>query len=69
MSSRHAVVEDASEIRDCAQRAYARYIPLTGQKPAATVADFVKQIAAGSVCFWLISARQQTVRIPGQSGI
>ncbi|MFS3136277.1 GNAT family N-acetyltransferase [Gluconacetobacter sacchari] len=46
---RQAVAEDVSEIRDCAMKAYGRYVPLIGQKPAPMIADFAKQIAAGSV--------------------
>lgn len=46
---RQAVASDESEIRECAEQAYARYVPLIGQKPAPMVADFAAQIAAGKV--------------------
>ncbi|GBQ96572.1 N-acetyltransferase GCN5 [Acetobacter nitrogenifigens DSM 23921 = NBRC 105050] len=46
---RQAVTEDVSEIRDCAVKAYRRYVSLIGQKPAPMIADFAKQIADGSV--------------------
>ncbi|WP_366656831.1 GNAT family N-acetyltransferase [Fodinicurvata sp. EGI_FJ10296] len=40
---------DEPEIRDCAERAYARYVDLIGRKPAPMVADYGAQIAAGEV--------------------
>lgn len=40
---------DEADIRDCAEQAYARYVPLIGRKPAPMVADFAAQIAAGDV--------------------
>lgn len=46
---RQATIEDIPEIRDCAVKAYERYVPLIGQKPAPMIADFAKQIADGSV--------------------
>jgi ribosomal protein S18 acetylase RimI-like enzyme len=46
---RQATAKDEQAIRDCAQRAYARYAPLIGKKPAPMVADFQAQIAAGDV--------------------
>jgi ribosomal protein S18 acetylase RimI-like enzyme len=46
---RQAAAKDEPEIRDCAQQAYARYVPLIGKKPARMVADFQAQIAAGEV--------------------
>ncbi len=46
---RQAEASDEPEIRDCAEQAYARYVPLIGQKPAPMVADFAAQIAAGEV--------------------
>ena len=46
---RQATAKDEREIRDCAQQAYARYVPLIGKKPAPMVADFQAQIAAGDV--------------------
>lgn len=46
---RLAEADDEPEIRDCAEQAYARYVPMIGRKPAPMVADFVTQIAAGMV--------------------
>ena len=46
---RLAEANDEPEIRDCAEQAYARYVPMIGRKPAPMVADFVAQIAAGMV--------------------
>lgn len=46
---RPAEASDEPEIRDCAEQAYARYVPLMGRKPAPMVADFAAQIAAGEV--------------------
>ena len=46
---RLAEADDEPEIRDCAEQAYARYVPMIGRKPAPMVADFVAQIAAGMV--------------------
>ena len=46
---RQARESDEPEIRDCAEQAYARYVPLIGRKPAPMVADFAAQIAAGEV--------------------
>jgi GNAT superfamily N-acetyltransferase len=46
---RLAEASDEPEIRDCAEQAYARYVPMIGRKPAPMVADFVAQIAAGMV--------------------
>lgn len=46
---RQASSKDEPEIRDCVERAYARYVPLIGRKPAPMVADFKAQIAAGDV--------------------
>ena len=46
---RLAVAGDEPEIRDCAEQAYARYVPLMGRKPAPMVADFAGQIAAGQI--------------------
>lgn len=46
---RQANAKDEPEIRNCAEQAYARYVPLIGQKPAPMVADFKVQIAAGNV--------------------
>ena len=46
---RKAESNDEPEIRNCAEQAYARYVPLMGRKPAPMVADFAAQIAAGEV--------------------
>ena len=46
---RKAVQGDEPAIRDCAQRAYTRYVAAIGRKPAPMVADFASQIAAGHV--------------------
>lgn len=46
---RQARTCDEVQIRECAERAYARYIPLIGREPAPMVADFASQIAAGAV--------------------
>lgn len=46
---RLAKANDEPEIRDCAEQAYARYVPAIGRKPAPMVADFLAQIAAGMV--------------------
>lgn len=46
---RPARPEDEPAIRDCAARAYARYIPVMGRKPAPMLADVAAQIAGGQV--------------------
>jgi ribosomal protein S18 acetylase RimI-like enzyme len=46
---RQAEAHDEPAIRDCAEQAYARYVPAMGRKPAPMVADFASQIAAGEV--------------------
>lgn len=46
---RLAVASDEPEIRECAEQAYARYVPLMGQKPAPMLADHAAQIAAGNI--------------------
>lgn len=46
---RLAVASDEPKIRACAEQAYARYVPLIGQKPAPMVADFATQIAEEKV--------------------
>ena len=46
---RLALATDEAAIRDCATRAYARYIPLIGRRPAPIEADFATQIASGQV--------------------
>ncbi|MNE09202.1 aminoalkylphosphonic acid N-acetyltransferase [compost metagenome] len=43
---RLAKASDEPQIRDCAELAYARYVPMIGRKPAPMVADFATQIAA-----------------------
>lgn len=46
---RQATAADEAKIKDCAEQAYARYIPLIGRKPAPMLADFRAQIAAGHI--------------------
>ncbi|MHC6226226.1 GNAT family N-acetyltransferase [Pseudomonas sp. X10] len=46
---RLAEASDEPHIRDCAEQAYARYVPMIGRKPAPMIADFIAQIAAGLV--------------------
>lgn len=46
---RQAEASDEPDVRECAEQAYARYVPLIGRKPAPMVADFAAQIAAGEV--------------------
>lgn len=46
---RLAIASDESSIRDCAEQAYARYVPVIGRKPAPMLADYAAQIAAGIV--------------------
>jgi ribosomal protein S18 acetylase RimI-like enzyme len=46
---RKAVARDEAEIRDCAEQAYARYVPRIGRKPAPMDADYAARIAAGDV--------------------
>lgn len=46
---RLAEANDEPNIRECAEQAYARYVPAIGRKPAPMVADFAAQIAAGVV--------------------
>jgi len=46
---RQAEASDEAQIRECAEQAYARYVPSIGRKPAPMVADFAAQIAAGEV--------------------
>lgn len=46
---RLAEASDEPDIRDCAEQAYARYVPVIGRKPAPMIADFITQIAAGVV--------------------
>lgn len=42
---RRAAAEDEASIRDCADRAYGRYVDAIGRKPAPMVADYASQIA------------------------
>jgi GNAT superfamily N-acetyltransferase len=44
---RQAVAEDDAVIQDCAEQAYARYIPSLGRKPEPMTANFKTQISAG----------------------
>lgn len=37
---RPANANDEPEIRECAEQAYARYVPVIGRKPAPMLADF-----------------------------
>ena len=46
---RQATASDEPKVRECAEQAYARYVPLIGRKPAPMVADFSAQIAKGEV--------------------
>ena len=46
---RQAIASDENEIKECAELAYARYVPLIGRKPAPMIADFADQIGAGQV--------------------
>ncbi|MGX5221001.1 GNAT family N-acetyltransferase [Pseudomonas segetis] len=46
---RLAVASDLPSIQDCAEQAYARYVPVIGRKPAPMLADYAAQIAAGVV--------------------
>lgn len=46
---RLAEAKDEPAIRECAQKAYARYIPEISRKPAPMTADYAAQIAAGIV--------------------
>lgn len=57
---RQAEARDEPEIMDCAEQAYARYVPLIGRKPAPMVADFASQIAAGEV--YVATDDQDTVQ-------
>lgn len=41
--------DDEAEIRDCAEKAYVRYVAAIGRKPAPMLADFTAEIAAGTV--------------------
>ncbi|SDE18911.1 GNAT family N-acetyltransferase [Limimaricola pyoseonensis] len=46
---RPATAADAAEVRDCARRAYARYVAAIGREPAPMTADYAALIAAGEV--------------------
>jgi ribosomal protein S18 acetylase RimI-like enzyme len=46
---RIATEADEAAIRQCAERAYQRYVAAIGRKPAPMVADFAAQIAAGQI--------------------
>lgn len=46
---RQATADDEAQIRECAEQAYARYVPLIGKKPAPMLADYAAQIADGDV--------------------
>lgn len=46
---RQAIASDEPQIRECAEQAYACYVPLIGQKPAPMIADFASQITAGVI--------------------
>jgi ribosomal protein S18 acetylase RimI-like enzyme len=46
---RQANPSDEAAIRNCAEQAYRRYVPVIGRKPAPMVADFAVQIDAGHV--------------------
>ncbi|KTB55392.1 acetyltransferase [Pseudomonas viridiflava ICMP 13104] len=46
---RPAETKDEPAIRQCAEKAYARYIPEINRKPAPMTADYAAQIAAGIV--------------------
>lgn len=44
-----ATAAQAAEVRACAEAAYARYVPLMGQKPAPLLSDYEAQCADGLV--------------------
>ncbi|GAA5233327.1 GNAT family N-acetyltransferase [Verticiella sediminum] len=46
---RIAVDSDASQVRECAEQAYQRYVSVMGRKPAPMLADFAAQIAEDKV--------------------
>ncbi len=46
---RPATCDDLTAVRECAETAYASYIPRIGKKPAPMIADFAAQIADGLV--------------------
>lgn len=49
MSIRLANLSDLDSVKDCAEQAYAHYVPRMGKEPAPMVADFGAQIEAGQV--------------------
>ena len=46
---RRARPDDEATIRNCAEKAYARYVAAIGRRPAPMLADFAAAIAAGTV--------------------
>lgn len=46
---RQATAHDEAQIRQCAEKAYERYVQPIGRKPAPMVADFATHIADGDV--------------------
>lgn len=46
---RQASLSDIPNLRSCAERAFARYVPLIGRRPAPMDADFTAQIAKDQV--------------------
>jgi hypothetical protein len=44
---RQALAGDESAVRTCAEKAYVRYVPLIGRKPAPMLADYASRIARG----------------------
>ncbi len=46
---RLATQHDEAKVRDCAEQAYARYIPLIGKRPAPLLSDFGAQIRDGLI--------------------
>lgn len=46
---RRAVPDDLQDVRECAEKAYQRYVARMGRTPAPVTADFAAQIAAGQV--------------------
>lgn len=46
---RRAVPDDVQGVRECAEKAYQRYVVRMGRTPAPVTADFAAQIAAGHV--------------------
>lgn len=46
---RRAVPDDVQGVRECAEKAYQRYVARLGRTPVPVTADFAAQIAAGHV--------------------